>query len=86
MKPAWLRPYLIEFERRFRARTPARCIADADPRYRVIWYEMVAWAKQTLNVDLTVADRLLVVRPTARIVRRVLKEHLRPDVQTDGAG
>lgn len=76
--------YRAEVERRFRERTPAKSIIDADVSSRVNRSEMRNWSLSTLGKELPELDRewgLAQVKWIRAMIRRVIKE-LDPEMYT----
>lgn len=69
--------YRVEVERRFRERTPAKSIIDADVSSRVTRGEMRAWSLKELGKELPELDRewgLAQVKWMRAMIRRVVKQ------------
>jgi hypothetical protein len=71
--------YVVEFEKRFRERTPAKTVDEALPAFRVGRGEMRRWVQDTFQVevefeDLEPLNKLLV--PVFRRLRREFPDPL----------
>lgn len=80
LTPQQVHSVCTEFERLWRSRHPAKCIADALPLYKVPWSEVLSKIVPMVSGRLgTVADRLVLDPAISKVCRKLRREY--PDLR-----